>query len=393
MGFTIFTHPDAPEHMGVALSTLRRVLKLIHTGSVLARTSIGYYPLAQQMVVDPKRTWGAKYAADWRKFWNRLYAEPWKSYGFRAPRCRWEPQPGFYLGGFVEGLEDRQTRHGAKAACGEHDECFGVTCGTALEPEEDKDELFLNPHIGRSTCTPRRGIPSGLLQSPGKEVSYVKQCASNEWGTMHDHGLDEADEEDGSIAFTALPDAEASRKAPRFVRYQWAYLAGYAAGDDALRDLEATKLRCTELGDTCAGVTCEDAAEAACSVRSGAEVLESPVGEVSYRKEFGPVTDETRMPSPPGPSIAGASAHFQMYTGSQSVVHRERLRLWPRARYEEFAEDGAFCSQFTGQFEAVWHAMFGEPLSQWTRERDPSLPLFLKWGVPTITSFGDEGVI
>lgn len=171
------------------------------------------------------------------------------------------------------------------------------------------------------------------------------------------------------------------------------YLAEFAAGDDSQRGLEAAKQVCLNLEDACSGVTCEDNGEAACSVRSGAELLTSPIGEVSYRKESSSASEDSRMPAPIGPADGGASAVFQMYTGSQAIVHKDRLRLWPRASYEELAADGAFCSEFTGQFEAVWHAMFGEPLSQWPRERDPSLPLFLKWAIPTFYSYGDEGVI
>merc|ERR1719161_3455964 len=101
------------------------------------------------MVVDPKRTWGARYAADWRRFWKQLFAGPWKTYGFRAPRCRWEPKPGFFISGLVNGAEERQTREGAKASCAELDDCAGVTCGSELQPEEDTDDVFLNPQMGR----------------------------------------------------------------------------------------------------------------------------------------------------------------------------------------------------------------------------------------------------
>merc|ERR1712168_336522 len=98
-------------------------------------------------------------------------------------------------------------------------------------------------------------------------------------------------------------------------------------------------------------------------------------------------------PSPGLTAKPGATALFQFYTGSQSIVRKDRIHLWPRSEYAAFGADGPFCSEFTGYFEAVWHAMFGEPLSQWPREHDPSLPLYLKWGTISLFSLGDEGVI
>lgn len=396
--FTIFVHPDAPEHQGANFPALRRALRLIHTGSAFARSAIGYYPLAMQMVIDPKRAWGVRFAASWRRFWARLYREPWNEYGFRPPRCRWEAHKGVYIAGLVEGAEERQSRSGAKAACAEHDDCMGVTCGTPPDAEfEQATDVPPEHPVAASrflSCTARRGDPAGLLQSPvgQQEVSYVKNCPSDRLATAHDDGLAgqiNAEEE----ADDGVEQQESARQEMiRYQRFTNSYLADYAADDAVERSVAASKARCEELGSLCGGITCDDAGESRCSVRAGGQPLESPVGEVSYVKEAVSVSG-AGVPAPLGPAAAGASALFQMYTGSQSIVHKERIRAWPRDSFRDLGADGAFCAEFSGQFEAIWHAMFGEPLSQWPRERDPSLPLYLKWAVPTMFSYGDEGVI
>eukprot|EP00435_Cladocopium_sp_Y103_P002509 s1277_g1.t1 len=86
--------------------------------------------------------------------------------------------------------------------------------------------------------------------------------------------------------------------------------------------------------------------------------------------------------------LAGWPFVFPFY-----VLFQDRLQWWPLDEIESFAADGVWCSSTTGLFEAVWHRMFGEPLSQYSRESDPALPLYLKWEIPTFFSYGDEEVI
>jgi len=301
-------------------------------------------------------------------------------------------------------------RKAAKASCSIPERCAGITCGSPLRPGEDGYDLLEQGIISYHTCTARLGVdPPGLQDSPSQEITFVKDCAAHAWATSHTnaaHSL-ETDTHGQSQA------AEIS-----YVRQMDSYLAEFAAGDDAVRSIEESRARCNELGARCSGITCDDASERLCTVREGPDVMVSPVGEVSYRKSLRYTPDE-RLPQflsdAQGPeSCAGedqcsgfhrklpagltvrageVGAHFRSYTGSQAIVRRDRLRLIPKSWYAEFAADGAFCSNYTGLFEAIWHAMFGEPLAQWPRETDPSLPLYLKWGIPTMYSFGDEGVI
>jgi len=173
--------------------------------------------------------------------------------------------------------------------------------------------------------------------------------------------------------------------AATYSRHVDRYLAEHAAGDDTERDADSTRVRCDELGEACGGYTCESTGSS-CTVRAGVTLLSSPLGELSFLKEAPLFGVEA-------PLAAGANSVFQFYTGSQSVVRRDRLRAWPRAALAALGADGVWCSDFTGYIEAVWHAMFGEPLSQWPRDADPRLPLYLKWSVPTKYSYGDEHVI
>jgi len=167
--------------------------------------------------------------------------------------------------------------------------------------------------------------------------------------------------------------------APIYTKHLGTYLSDHAEGDMQVRGAKAARRRCDELGSLCSGITCEvdGSPPSACTVRSGADLVDSPTGEISYRKE-------ERVPVARELSVAGASAFFQFYTGSQSVVHKDRIRAWQRADFMTLGADGPFCSEFSGYFEGVWHVMFGEPLSQWPRERDPALPLYLKWSIPTL---------
>jgi len=384
--FTIFVHPDAPEHQGVDFPALRRALKAIRTQSVFAHDAIGYYPLARQMVVDPKRAWGAPFAQSWRTFWRRLYGRSWRELGFRPPRCRWEPQPGMFISGLVEGMEGRTSRANAKAACERlGDDCAGVTCHTPLSMDEggaqvdesdDEETRAEWLYSGRGSCTARSGKPSGLWESPTEETSYAKICApeaaeGERQGTAHEDAL--------------APETEGTGYSATYSRHEDRYLGGYAAGDAEERNATDARERCDELGDVCSGFTCE-AGGSPCTVRAGTLLVLSPAGEVSFRRK-------APQPGPGLTSRPGATRMFQFYTGSQSIVRKDRILTWPREEFATFMEDGPFCSEFTGYLEAVWHAMFGEPMSQWPREHDPSLPLYLKWSVLSIYSYGDEGVV
>ena len=100
---------------------------------------------------------------------------------------------------------------------------FCRKCGTAVIATEESEEHLLNPQMGRATCTARRGVPVGLEQSPDKETSYVKHCASSERDTMHDSGVDD-DAETGESLHSV------NRDPPRFTRHVGSYLADYAAG-------------------------------------------------------------------------------------------------------------------------------------------------------------------
>eukprot|EP00928_Gymnodinium_smaydae_P055182 TRINITY_DN38777_c0_g1_i1.p1 TRINITY_DN38777_c0_g1~~TRINITY_DN38777_c0_g1_i1.p1 ORF type:complete len:655 (+),score=80.87 TRINITY_DN38777_c0_g1_i1:57-2021(+) len=396
--FTIFVHPDADEHQGTSFLALRRALKVIRTQSQFAYDSIGYYPLASQMVVDPRRTWGNGYASSWRQFWKRVFGRPWSELGYSPPRCKWTRHIGFYLEEYADGRGKRHNLSAAKSACDEYgDKCKGVTCNSPLDDAElfalETGTLYNNQdRFGSNSCSVRRGA-TGLIQSPQYEVSYMKSCAPPGRSAHADAEFHDARKRD--IAATT------------YLRQEGTFIPDYAAGDDAVQGETDAMMRCEELGDRCTGYTCTQSAELtstttkddyakardrqSCTVRGGSQVYESPSGEVSFVK----VNASRQLAAAAAhPTVhPDASAVFQFYTGSQSVVREDRLRRWPLKEYQTFAADGVFCQRFTGLFEAVWHRMFGEPLSQHTRESDPSLPLYLKWETLTMYSNGDEGVI
>jgi len=207
--------------------------------------------------------------------------------------------------------------------------------------------------------------------------SYVKHCAPGSWGTAHT---------DAAVGDDAPIFANATGNPISYSRHKDVFLAGYAADDDIVRDHEGARARCTELGERCRRLTCDDSKEETCTVRDGTEAVASPAGEVSYVKVH---LDKLVEPI----SAGGGSQFFQCYTGSQSVVRKDRIQLLSKDWLAAMAADGPLCSNYTGYFEAVWHAMFGDPLAQWPRERDPRLPLYLKWGVRSMFSYGDEGVV
>lgn len=379
--FTIFVHPDAPEHQGSAFLALRRALKLMQTHSRLAHEALRYYPLAQQMVVEPRRTWGASWAAGWLEFWEQLFDRPWQAYGFRPPRCRWEEHPGTYIGGLVPGSAQGLSRPRAKAVCAAAAEaCLGITCGTSAEAQRAAGI----EEEGSGQCSARAGLgPGPLLQSPGGlETSFVKSCAAAESGSAH---------EDAVLDAAAERRAAAAAGGGGYAEHRGAYLADFAEGDSGERAAAEARARCEDLGERCGGYTCE-AAGSPCTVRRSGVPVWSPVAETSFVKLPRPA-EAAGGPGHTAPERGGERALFQLYTGSQSVVHRDRARLWSRAELAALAADGPFCSKFSGFYEAVWHAMFGEPLAQPPREGDARLPMFLKWGIPTLYSYGDEGVV
>lgn len=379
--FTIFVHPDAPEHQGSHFLALARALRLLRTNSELAWRSFGYYPLATQLVVEPRRTWGQKYAASWRQFWRHVFDLPWDNYSAEPPRCHWELQPGSYLPELIDGADARLSRAQAKALCAKLNACAGITCGTPLTEAEEQEQAAY-PH--RSTripaewsCTLRRGWPDGPHESPEvTEFSFLKNCSLTPGHSAH-----------ADAVFSLGDETD-------YTRVSGYFLCGHAADDATEYDVAGARARCSSLGRLCSGFTCADMELDACTVRAGHELYRSPSGEVTFVKE-----PQGASPGPVAgallsvPLEAGASEVFQFYTGSQSMVRSDRIRAWPREWYAAMGANGAFCSEFSGYFEAVWHVMFGEPLSQWPREDDPRLPLFLKWGVPTKYSYGDERVI
>lgn len=75
------------------------------------------------------------------------------------------------------------------------------------------------------------------------------------------------------------------------------------------------------------------------------------------------------------------------------MVHRDRILAWRREHLSALAADLESCSKNTGNYEMVWHAMFGEPLSQPARDKDPRLLMRLRWSVDTKYSPGDEYVV
>eukprot|EP00439_Symbiodinium_sp_Y106_P033913 s7236_g4.t1 len=389
--FTIFVHPDADEHQGQRFLALTRALKLINTQSQFASDALGYYPLAQQMVVDPRRTWGHRntdtFASTWRRFWRRVFGYAWEDLGFEEPRCMWEKHLGKFLPKHADGISRRHSLPDAKLVCVRlGNACRGVTCGTSV----DASELEGQEKFAQASCTVREG-PGGLSASPeAGELSYVKTCRGKP---------SDSDGQKEAVAKSTYQAAKGS------------FLLGFAAEDSATRGEAEARRRCDELGDLCTGFTCEksiqvipemtkkDYQEAqnaqSCTVRAGSassELFESPTEELTFVKvtpspklQEAAVLRKTTKPD--------ANLLFQFYTGSQSVVRKDRLRWWPREEIEAFAADGVWCSDTTGLVEAVWHRLFGEPLSQHARQEDPALPLFLKWGIPTFFSYGDEGVV
>eukprot|EP00405_Crypthecodinium_cohnii_P029844 CAMPEP_0206504596 /NCGR_PEP_ID=MMETSP0324_2-20121206/55590_1 /ASSEMBLY_ACC=CAM_ASM_000836 /TAXON_ID=2866 /ORGANISM="Crypthecodinium cohnii, Strain Seligo" /LENGTH=244 /DNA_ID=CAMNT_0053993817 /DNA_START=205 /DNA_END=937 /DNA_ORIENTATION=+ len=63
--FIIFVHPDSPEHQGVRFNALKKALTVVRSGSQLAVDSLKYYPLSQQLLINPRRTWSSTYAPQW----------------------------------------------------------------------------------------------------------------------------------------------------------------------------------------------------------------------------------------------------------------------------------------------------------------------------------------
>ena len=47
---------------------------------------------------------------------------------------------------------------------------------------------------------------------------------------------------------------------------------------------------------------------------------------------------------------------------------RSRLRAWPRDFYARLRAETELLGRHTGELEAVWHVLCGEPLRQPTRE-------------------------
>ncbi|CAJ1438838.1 unnamed protein product [Effrenium voratum] len=364
--FTIFVHPDADEHQGAAFLALRRALSLINTQSQFAYDALGYYPLAQQMVVEPRRTWGPGFAPKWRRFWRRVFGHPWDILGHKPPRCKWERHAGHYLAAHAEAGQ-RQTLPAAKAACALLEEdCAGVTCLTPFDPLEADSALPLpQDRFGQRSCTARVGA-EGLISSPEpSEVSYLKTCAA-----------------EGQSAHAA-DFTEDSETGATYQKAEGTFLFGYAEEDEVSRGEADARRRCDELGDACTGYTCAASiqvspsttkkgyAEAqqaqSCTVRSGRELIRSPSNELTYLKAMLHSAVARKGDK------ADASGDFQFYTGSQSIVRKDRLQWWPLEEIQTFAADGIWCSDTTGLFEAVWHRMFGEPLSQHPRGHDPAL--------------------
>ena len=381
--FTIFVHPDADEHQGQRFLALTRALKLINTQSQFASDALGYYPLAQQMVVDPRRTWGHRntdtFASTWRRFWRRVFGYAWEDLGFEEPRCMWEKHLGKFLPKHADGISRRHSLPDAKLVCVRlGNACRGVTCGTSV----DASELEGQEKFAQASCTVREG-PGGLSASPeAGELSYVKTCRGKP---------SDSDGQKEAVAKSTYQAAKGS------------FLLGFAAEDSATRGEAEARRRCDELGDLCTGFTCEksiqvipemtkkDYQEAqnaqSCTVRAGSassELFESPTEELTFVKvtpspklQEAAVLRKTTKPD--------ANLLFQFYTGSQSVVRKDprlqplstsvklaaqspkakaaalrqdRLRWWPREEIEAFAADGVWCSDTTGLVEA-WSSNLG----------------------------------
>lgn len=134
--FTIFVHPDAPEHQGEQFGLLTSALQLIHTESELAHESLQYFPLSSQMVVQPRRTWGETYFQEWVDFWDGLFDTPWPTYRFEPPRCLWTEHKGKFIAKLLRGTLEHLSSERAKELCLEREDCVGIICGTPLELEE-----------------------------------------------------------------------------------------------------------------------------------------------------------------------------------------------------------------------------------------------------------------
>ncbi|CAJ1326851.1 unnamed protein product [Effrenium voratum] len=155
--FTIFVHPDADEHQGAAFLALRRALSLINTQSQFAYDALGYYPLAQQMVVEPRRTWGPGFAPKWRRFWRRVFGHPWDILGHKPPRCKWERHAGHYLAAHAEAGQRRNlalsvpagSSSAAQAMSSPISRCLLVQCCTV--PWHEKETKPMPAAIFNST--------------------------------------------------------------------------------------------------------------------------------------------------------------------------------------------------------------------------------------------------
>ena len=276
------------------------------------------------MVIEPMRVWGKDFAPIWQRFWHRVFGHPWTDMGLGPPRCKWQKHVGYYLLGHAGHTgRTRTSLPAAKATCAQLDEeCLGVTCLSPLEPAE-LDELgeevpLFRDRWGRHSCTARRGA-EGLQESPEREVaevSYIKSCRS-------------AHNADASVATgTAGSTYRAVNNS---------FLFGYAAGDEVVRgELEARR-RCDELGEDCAGFTCEsfipltksttkqgyaDAQKAqSCTVRAGSELIQSPSSEFTFVKI--PPSADLQTSVSRVTSKTNASRVFQFYTGSQSIVRKD----------------------------------------------------------------------
>lgn len=77
----------------------------------------------------------------------------------------------------------------------------------------------------------------------------------------------------------AAPEIEGYTKHPGLI------LTRYAVGDSAIRTAADSAARCAELGDLCAGFTCNSDATS-CSVRATTMLQSSSVGEVTYQKSI-----------------------------------------------------------------------------------------------------------
>eukprot|EP00929_Paragymnodinium_shiwhaense_P057748 TRINITY_DN28908_c0_g1_i1.p1 TRINITY_DN28908_c0_g1~~TRINITY_DN28908_c0_g1_i1.p1 ORF type:complete len:566 (+),score=86.76 TRINITY_DN28908_c0_g1_i1:113-1810(+) len=197
--FTIFVHPDAPEHQGAEFKLLRRVLQLLATQSQYAYDSIGYLPLAMQMLIDPTRVWAQDYKHRWREFWSAVFGPNWSAKGqpreagtataLLPPECIWQKEKQHYLPGLLDETIFTSIAE-AKRYCLAFDGCTGVTCGGkasghGVEEEADDDD---NPGSGNKYCTLRNGAPELLQRSPfSSEFTLVRRCGQ-QMNDLNDQG-------------------------------------------------------------------------------------------------------------------------------------------------------------------------------------------------------------